>query len=71
MKHYKSVVVLSNFQCQTPLHKRKGPLFSVEVATYRIQAMSRVARWPVFHRPGQYFTANLAETGKRPVFKKI
>jgi len=28
----------------------------------------RVARWPVFHRPGRYFTAKLAEAGKRPVF---
>jgi len=28
----------------------------------------RVAKWPVFHRPGRYFTANLAEAGKRPVF---
>ena len=28
----------------------------------------RVARWPVFQRPGRYFTANLAETGKKPVF---
>jgi len=28
----------------------------------------RVARWPVFRRPGRYFTANLAEAGKRPVF---
>jgi len=25
--------------------------------------MSRVARWPVFHRPCQYFTANLAKAG--------
>jgi len=25
--------------------------------------MSRVARWPVFHRPDLYFTANLAEAG--------
>jgi len=30
--------------------------------------MYRVARWPIFHRPGRYFTANLAEAGKRPVF---
>jgi len=30
--------------------------------------VDRVARWPVFHRPGQYFTANLAEAGKRPEF---
>jgi len=29
---------------------------------------TRVARWPVFHRPGPYFTANLAEAGKRLVF---
>ena len=41
----------------------------------RISAMSsrydtRVARWPVFHRPGPYFTANLAEAGKKPVFPK-
>jgi len=28
----------------------------------------RVARWPVFHRPGRYFTVNLAEAGKKPVF---
>ena len=28
----------------------------------------RVARWPVFHRPGRYFTANLAEASKKPVF---
>jgi len=25
--------------------------------------MSKVVRWPVFHRPGRYFTANLAEAG--------
>ena len=29
-----------------------------------------VAIWPVFHRPGRYFSANLAEAGKRPVFWK-
>jgi len=23
----------------------------------------RVARWPAFHRPDRYFTANLAEAG--------
>ena len=27
-----------------------------------------VVRSPVFHRPGRYFTANLAEAGKKPVF---
>jgi len=32
--------------------------------------MTRVARWPVFHRPGRYFIAKLAEAGKRPVFRK-
>jgi len=32
--------------------------------------MSRVVRWPVFHRPCRYFTANLAEAGKRPVSRK-
>ena len=32
--------------------------------------LCRVARWPVFHRPGRYFTANLAVAGKKPVFKK-
>ena len=31
---------------------------------------SRAARWPVFERPGRYFTANLAEAGKKPVFWK-
>jgi len=25
--------------------------------------MSRVVRWPVFQRPCQYFTANLAKAG--------
>jgi len=30
----------------------------------------RVARWPVFHQPGRYFTAKLAETGERPVIRK-
>jgi len=29
-----------------------------------------VARWPVFHRSGRYFVANLAEAGERPVFWK-
>jgi len=24
---------------------------------------NRFARWPVFHRPARYFTANLAEAG--------
>jgi len=33
-----------------------------------LRPSSRVARWPVFHRPGWYFTANVAEGGKRPVF---
>ena len=28
----------------------------------------RVARWPVFHRPGRYFTGNLVEAGKKLVF---
>jgi len=32
------------------------------------QVACRVARWPVFHRSGRYFTANLAEAGKRPVY---
>jgi len=32
--------------------------------------VSRVARWPVFHQPGRYFTANLAEAGKKPIFGK-
>jgi len=31
---------------------------------------SRVARWPVLHRPGRYFTADLAEAGKKTVFWK-
>jgi len=26
-------------------------------------SQSRVARWPIFHQPGQYFTANSAEAG--------
>jgi len=30
----------------------------------------RVVRWPVFHRPGRYFTANLAEAGEKTVFWK-
>jgi len=30
----------------------------------------RVARWPVFHRPGRYFNANLPKAGKTPVFRK-
>jgi len=34
----------------------------------QIEVRIRVARWPVFHRPGRYFTANLAEAGKTPVF---
>jgi len=29
---------------------------------------SRVARWPVFQQPGQYFTVDLAEAGERLVF---
>jgi len=29
---------------------------------------TRVAIRPVFHRPGRYFTANLSEAGKKPVF---
>jgi len=33
-------------------------------------AITRFARWPVFHRPGRYITANLAEAGKMPVFLK-
>jgi len=31
--------------------------------------MHKVTRWPVFHRSGRYFTANLAEAGKKPVFE--
>jgi len=31
---------------------------------------ARVARWLVFHRPGRYFTANIAEAGKKLVFYK-
>jgi len=29
---------------------------------------SKVARLPVFQRSGRYFTASLAEAGKKPVF---
>ena len=35
-----------------------------------ISVVSRLTRWPVFHRPGRYFAANLAEAGKKPVFLK-
>jgi len=27
----------------------------------------RIARWPIFHRSGRYFAANLAKAGKKPV----
>jgi len=27
--------------------------------------------WPIFNRPGRYFTAKLAVAGKRPVFSKF
>jgi len=37
---------------------------------FQILQHTRVARWPIFHRPGRYFTANLAEAGKKPVFQK-
>jgi len=33
-------------------------------------ATRRVARWPVFHWPGRYFTVDLAEAGRKPVFWK-
>jgi len=44
---------------------------AVLVAITSIESKIWVARWPVFHRPGQYITANLAEAGKRPVFWKL
>jgi len=40
-------------------------------ALFAYYMINRVARLPVlFHSPGQYFTANLAETSKRPVYFK-
>jgi len=33
----------------------------------KIPVSYRVARCPVFHRPGRYFTANSADAGKKPV----
>jgi len=38
--------------------------------TIFVWLISRVARWPVFHRPGPYFTAKLAEVDKWPVLWK-
>ena len=35
-----------------------------------LSMLPRVVRWPVFQRPGRYFTANLVETGKKPAFWK-
>jgi len=44
-------------------------LFPVVVTYSQLMVVtSGVARWPVFHRPGWYFIANLAEAGRRPVF---
>jgi len=34
-----------------------------------IRCVFRVARWPVFHRPGRYFTAKLAEAVKGRYFE--
>jgi len=40
------------------------------ILLFFLSMLCRVARWPIFHRPGRYFTANLAEAGKRPAFWK-
>jgi len=43
---------------------------SILLAESYLLHMSRVASWPVFHRPCRYLTANLPKAGKRPVFWK-
>jgi len=45
-------------------HERRG----LAILPYLAKGSTRVARWPAFHRPGRYFTANSVEAGKRPVF---
>jgi len=46
----------------------RGFSFKTLLAESYLLHMSMVVRWPVFHRPCWYFTANLAEAGKSPVF---
>jgi len=41
----------------------RGLSFKILLAEGYLLHMSRVVRWPVFHRPRRYFTANLAEAG--------
>jgi len=42
----------------------------VQCGSALLKCVNRVARWPVFHRPGRHFTGKLAEAGKRPIFRK-
>ena len=50
------------------LHWNQGCGAGIQISGFG--SRYRVARWPVFHRPGRYFTASLVEVGKRPVFWK-
>jgi len=49
---------------------RVSKSFEILLAESYLLHMSRVVRRPVYHRSCRYFTANLAEAGKRPVFWK-
>ena len=49
----------------------RGFSFKILLAESYLLHMPRVVRWPEFHRPCRYFTANLAEVGcLKPVLWK-
>jgi len=48
-----------------------SPLLSNVRHRAMITPVSRVDRWPVFHRPGRYFTVDLAETVRSQYFENL
>jgi len=46
-----------------------GSPASIAMVSSNVCVRTGVVRWPVFHRACRYFTSELAEAGKRPVFE--
>jgi len=59
---------LCGFSILFKYSKRHFPAVNALACNINISVVSRVTRWPVFHRSDRYFAANLAEAGKKPVF---
>jgi len=51
---------LGNIECRLEGFKLS---FKILLTESYLLHMSRVVRWPVFHRPCRYFTTNLAKAG--------